>query len=568
MRLRTCVREDIPHFGYTLHPTARSQKGPIAVVEENEAVIQKFVKVNPVKDNPVKDNPVKEDPAEVNSSKVNPSKVNPSKVNPSKVNPSKVNPAKVKREKVDPAKVHASSERTTTVEDIDIEVGRQHGEKGNNHNNQGGNNNENGKGEKKMIKKLAYHIVAYIFFALHLKLFILKVFYPKWTWDMYHIYFCLATCYVSLLTIYATAVFCNLKTFDLKNYPVEEIQSCKNYANKKNLHPYVSMERLDLINMSFIKLLYGAMFMAPWKIISYFIIATANILCCFLCSLFMGESKQHQESVILRIYVKFLQFICRVALWLFGVNELESHYLCDMDWPKNIVANHVSVLDTFYFISECACSFVAKKSLRKDVFVGLSVTALRCVFVYREKSEDRKIALESIKERQRMVEEKKNNFPSFVIFSEGTTSNGMQLIEQKKGAFSSLLPVTPVLLVYDYDFFNPAYDILPFTWWLILIASNYQSMSLKTYWLPKVYPPDKKKFPNMTEEERINVFHDEVSRIMFQNMKKYNPKAPQDIDDYNDWPGSLRIKLEFFQASLGNIATKYLMKEKCRSEEK
>ncbi|CAG9480472.1 unnamed protein product [Plasmodium vivax] len=419
-----------------------------------------------------------------------------------------------------------------------------------------------------MIKKLVYHIVAYIIFALHLKLFIHKVFYTKWTWDMYHIYFFVSTLYVSLLTIYAIAVFCNLKKFDLKNYPVEEIQSCKNYVNKKNLHPYSSFERLDLVNMNFFKLLYGSIFMASWKILAHLVLAGTNILVCFLLSFFMGKNKEDQENTIVRIYLKFLKFICRASLWLFGINDIESHYLCDMDWPKNIVANHVSALDPFYFISEHACSFVAKKSLRKDLIVGLSVIALRCVFVYREKSEDRKIALEIIKERQTMVEQKKNNFPSFVIFSEGTTSNGMQVIEQKKGAFFSLLPITPVLLVYDYDFFNPSYDILPFTWWLILIASNYQSMSLRTYWLPKVYPPDKKKFPNMTEEERINVFHDEVSKIMFQNMKKYNPKAPQDIDDYNDWPGSLRIKMEFFQAALGNIATKYLITEKSRSEKK
>ncbi|CAA9987412.1 phospholipid or glycerol acyltransferase, putative [Plasmodium knowlesi strain H] len=419
-----------------------------------------------------------------------------------------------------------------------------------------------------MIKKFVYHIVAYIIFALHLKIFIPKVFNEKWTWDIYHIYFCMATFYVSLLTIYAIAVFCNLKKFDLKNYPVEEIQSYKNNGNKKNIHPYSSFERLDLVNMNFMKLLYGAIFMAPWKTIALIILSLTNILVCFLFSFFMGKNKEDQENGIVKVYLKFLKFICRASLWLFGINEIESNYLCDMDWPKNIVANHVSALDPFYFISEHACSFVAKKSLRNDFIVGLSVICLRCVFVYREKSEDRKIALESIKERQLLVEEKKNNFPSFVIFSEGTTSNGMQIIEQKKGAFFSLLPITPVLLVYDYDFFNPAYDILPFTWWFILIVSNYQSISLKTYWLPKIYPPDQKKFPKMTEEERINHFHDEVSKIMFQSMKKYNPRAPQNIDDYNDWPGSLRIKLEFFQAALGNIATKYIIKEKNRSEKK
>ncbi|SBT56485.1 phospholipid or glycerol acyltransferase, putative [Plasmodium ovale wallikeri] len=319
----------------------------------------------------------------------------------------------------------------------------------------------------------------------------------------------------------------------------------------------------------------------------------------------MRKKEENQDdNALIKIYLKILKIICRVSLWLFGINRIESHYLCDNEWPKNIVSNHVSAVDPFYFISEHACSFVAKKSLRRDVFIGLSVIALRCVFVYREKSEDRKVALESIKERQILVNNKKNNYPSFVIFSEGTTSNGMQVIEQKKGAFFSLLPITPVILIYDYDFFNPSYDILPFTWWLILIASNvrennhnslpykcalrggidtyicncactyiymhrtYQSISLRTYWLPKVNPPDPKKHAHLTEEEMVNIFHDDVSQIMFQNMKKYNPKSPKDVDNYNDWPGSLRLKMEFFQSALGSIATNYLTKEKSRSETK
>ncbi|CRG96690.1 phospholipid or glycerol acyltransferase, putative, partial [Plasmodium gallinaceum] len=285
-----------------------------------------------------------------------------------------------------------------------------------------------------------------------------------------------------------------------------------------------------------------------------------------IISFLLRNTNENEDSPILKFYLKFLKMVCRISLWIFGINKIESHYLCDKEWPKNIVSNHVSALDPFYFISEHACSFVAKKSLRKDRFIGASVLALKCVFVYREKLEDRKKALESIKERQLLVNDKKNNYPSFVIFSEGTTSNGMQIIEQKKGAFFSLLPITPVLLVYDYDIFNPSYDILPFTWWVFLSAANYQSMELRTYWLPKVYPPDEPEHANLTEEEKINIFHDKVSKIMFQNMKKYNPKAPQDIDDYNDWPGSLRLKVDYFQTALGKVATKQLNKEKNLSE--
>ncbi|CRG99352.1 phospholipid or glycerol acyltransferase, putative [Plasmodium relictum] len=417
-----------------------------------------------------------------------------------------------------------------------------------------------------MIRKFEYHIVSHIIFALHVKLFMNKIFFKKWIWDFYHIYFCTIIIYLTLLILYATRVYYNLKKLDLKYFPVESISSCKNYTNKKNIHPYTAFERNDLIHMKYRNLLYGVIFVATWKLVAVFIVSVTNLSFCVIISFILRNTDENEDNSILEIYLKFLKMVCRLSLWIFGINKIESHYLCDNEWPKNIVSNHVSALDPFYFISEHACSFVAKKSLRKDRFIGASVLALKCVLVYREKSEDRKKALESIKERQLLVNDKKNNYPSFVIFSEGTTSNGMQLIEQKKGAFFSLLPITPVLLIYDYDLFNPSYDILPFTWWIFLSAANYQSMELRTYWLPKVYPPDKPEHANLTEEEKINIFHDEVSKIMFKNMKKYNSKAPQDIDDYNDWPGSLRLKVEYFQNALGKVATKQLNKEKNLSE--
>ncbi|ETW18537.1 hypothetical protein PFNF135_02556 [Plasmodium falciparum NF135/5.C10] len=417
-----------------------------------------------------------------------------------------------------------------------------------------------------MIRKLEYHIISYIIFALHVKLFMHTVFYAEWVWDLFHIYFCTIIVYVNILLIYGIRIYFGLKKLDLKYFPLEKIASCTNYKNKKNIHPYAAFERLDLINMKFMNLFYGIIFVATWKIAFIFFLSLMNLMVSLLIYPFLKGKSDNLESPILFLYLKFLKLVCRLAIWAFGVNKIENNYLCDNEWPKNIVSNHISAVDPLFFISEHACSFVAKKSLSKDRMVGPSVLALKCVLVYREKSEDRKIALESIKERQLLINAKQNNYPSFVIFSEGTTSNGLQIIEQKKGAFNSLLPITPVLLIYDYDFYNPSYDIIPFTWWIFLSSSNYQGSTLRTYWLPKVYPPDKAQYPDLTDEERINIFHDEVSKIMFNHMKKYNPRAPKDVDDYNDWPGSLRFKLEYFQNALGNVATKHLNKEKNLSE--
>ena len=60
-----------------------------------------------------------------------------------------------------------------------------------------------------------------------------------------------------------------------------------------------------------------------------------------------------------------------------------------------------------------------------------------------------------------MIEEE-GKFPPIVVFPEGGTTNGRQILSFKKGAFSALRPVTPVVLKYEYGMLSPAYDVMPF----------------------------------------------------------------------------------------------------------
>lgn len=49
-----------------------------------------------------------------------------------------------------------------------------------------------------------------------------------------------------------------------------------------------------------------------------------------------------------------------------------------------------------------------------------------------------------------------------MVFAEGSTSNNTSLMEFKKGAFVSVLPVKPIVLRYEYDLMSNTYDIVPF----------------------------------------------------------------------------------------------------------
>ncbi|CRG97169.1 phospholipid or glycerol acyltransferase, putative, fragment [Plasmodium gallinaceum] len=131
-----------------------------------------------------------------------------------------------------------------------------------------------------MIRKFEYHIVSHILFGLHVKLFMNKIFSKKWIWDFFHFYFCMVIIYLTILIIYATRVHYNLKKLDLKYFPVESISSCKNYVNRKNIHPFAAFERNDLIHMKYINLLYGVIFVATWKLLAAFILSVTNLSFC------------------------------------------------------------------------------------------------------------------------------------------------------------------------------------------------------------------------------------------------------------------------------------------------
>ena len=59
----------------------------------------------------------------------------------------------------------------------------------------------------------------------------------------------------------------------------------------------------------------------------------------------------------------------------------------------------------------------------------------------------------------------------------------------KKGGFAGLKPVIPLLLMYEWDFFSPAYDVIPFIPQLFLQMSlGYYTVNHKT--LPQFIPND------------------------------------------------------------------------------
>lgn len=115
------------------------------------------------------------------------------------------------------------------------------------------------------------------------------------------------------------------------------------------------------------------------------------------------------------------------------------------------ISNHLGYLEIAAYMKEYAISLLITYELLRTPAIGGAMAELGSFFVDREKEESRKKALETLLKRQNDFYNKKS-FIKTLIFPEGTTTNGKYIASFKRGAFMSLLPLKP-LIVLPYDGF-------------------------------------------------------------------------------------------------------------------
>lgn len=136
--------------------------------------------------------------------------------------------------------------------------------------------------------------------------------------------------------------------------------------------------------------------------------------------------------------------------------------------PKapTIIVNHSSWFDNVVLIrSSLLPGFAAKIETKKVPVLRQNIIGLRSIFISRGASEEERAQIITmIHERQQKVLDDPT-FPQICIYPEGTQTNGKTLIPFKKGAFFSMLPVTPVVIKYGFNEkggVSPAWDCFPF----------------------------------------------------------------------------------------------------------
>lgn len=113
--------------------------------------------------------------------------------------------------------------------------------------------------------------------------------------------------------------------------------------------------------------------------------------------------------------------------------------------PFLLFSNHLSYLDPILFFSHLDCTFVAKKEVRSWPVLGFMVHMMGVIFINREQKKD----LIRVAD---LVDKNINDRQGIVIFPEGTTSNGSQI-----------LPIRPPLLQLAFADGNPlAYCVVQY----------------------------------------------------------------------------------------------------------
>lgn len=199
-----------------------------------------------------------------------------------------------------------------------------------------------------------------------------------------------------------------------------------------------------------------------------------------------------------------------------------------------LVCNHVSYLDMLVLCVHFFPSFVAKQPIQKLFVWGHVARVMRCTFVSHgsSKREEAGSAVDEIvtkveqRVRDRTSTKQTGRFQPILIFPEGTTTNGSYLLPFRKGAFVAQVPVQPILLHYQTDRFNPAWESISITTHLLRLMaqpSNHCRMTI----LPPVVAPSQTTTEEFAKHVR-NIMAEAggfvLSDLVYRDKMEYHTK--------------------------------------------
>ncbi|KAJ7951041.1 Lysophospholipid acyltransferase [Quillaja saponaria] len=152
-----------------------------------------------------------------------------------------------------------------------------------------------------------------------------------------------------------------------------------------------------------------------------------------------------------------------------------------------IVSNHVSFIEPIFYFYELFPTIVASESHDSLPFVGTIIRAMQVIYVNRFSQASRKQAVNEIKRKASC-----DRFPRLLLFPEGTTTNGRNLISFQLGAFIPGYPIQPTIVRYPHVHFDQSWGHISLAKLMFRMFTQFHNF-FEVEYLPVVSPVDNRK---------------------------------------------------------------------------
>jgi 1-acyl-sn-glycerol-3-phosphate acyltransferase len=274
---------------------------------------------------------------------------------------------------------------------------------------------------------------------------------------------------------------------------------------------FPSFRRRDVKQWSRLSMYPGAFLMTTPKMIAMF--GGMGILIVFMCIAFAGRARdvpptKWRYHLIANSY-KIYSHVLMACQGLFlrnvvhGVDDVDYSKYLGPDWKNNLftgkrvsmsISNHFSYLDGPVLVADRTLPYVCPQFTPADQIGKIPIARfiLECCgafFMPRAAGkEERDKIVEYVANRQKMIEESELDYPPIHIFPESINSNGLYMHRFRRGAFTSLRPIKPMLMEFKWQTMCPAYDSAKFFVQIVLCASQFRLLPVTIHTYPVFVP--------------------------------------------------------------------------------
>ena len=230
-----------------------------------------------------------------------------------------------------------------------------------------------------------------------------------------------------------------------------------------------------------------AFFMLPTRLMFFGIFIMICAVIVSLPNILISQKNQRQ-------YVLFTAWLIQTLALNTWVTVTEGEH---SDSRRAIISNHASPMDVFVLISTAGASFVANDGVRGIPGIGHIGSRLGCTFVYRGKNAEKRERCKNAILDKIVALSEGTDKDGYVVFPEGTVTNGNGMIQFKSGVFQPAYEndkvfkeVQPAIIRYFPALGAPKQTLATqeqAEWLAMTVSTLWTKATLK--WLPPIKAP-------------------------------------------------------------------------------